>query len=140
MEQPSLEFPSARKVWTVAGLLASLKQGLERDYFDVWIEGEVSNFHQSAARHCYFTLKDGQAQLRAAVFAPQARRLNCKLGDGLHVRVRGRISLYEARGDLQCYVEWVEPLGRGELQAAFERLKQTLGAEGLFDPERKRKL
>jgi len=140
MEQASLAFPAARKVWTVAALLASLKQGLEREYFDVWIEGEISNFHQAASKHCYFTLKDGQAQLRAAVFAPQARRLNCKLRDGMQVRVRGRVSIYEARGDLQCYVEWVEPLGRGALQAAFEALKIKLGDEGLFASERKRPL
>jgi exodeoxyribonuclease VII large subunit len=131
---------SERRVWTVAALLASLREGLERDYFDVWVEGEVSNCKQAPSRHIYFTLKDGQAQLRAVMFAAQARYLKFKLRDGLQVRVRGRISLYEARGDLQCYVEHVEPLGRGELQLAFEQLKQKLAAEGLFAPERKRAL
>jgi len=129
-----------RRVWTVAGLLASLREGLEREYFDVWIEGEVSNCKQAPSRHIYFTLKDGQAQLRAVMFSQQARYLKFKLGDGAQVRVRGRVSIYEARGDLQCYVEHIEPLGRGELQAAFEHLKQKLAAEGLFAPERKRAL
>lgn len=140
VEQATLGFPNGRKVWTVAGLLASVKLGLEREYFDVWIEGEISNFHRAASKHCYFTLKDGQAQLRAALFAPKARHLNCELRDGMQVRVRGRISVYEARGDLQCSVEWVEPLGRGALQAAFEALKLKLADEGLFAQERKRPL
>ncbi|HET9783384.1 MAG TPA: exodeoxyribonuclease VII large subunit, partial [Terriglobales bacterium] len=129
-----------RRVWTVTALLAGVRQGLEREYFDVWVEGEVSNCKQAPSRHIYFTLKDGQAQLRAVMFAAQARYVKFKLRDGLQVRVRGRISLYEARGDLQCYVEHVEPLGRGELQLAFEQLKQKLAAEGLFAPERKRAL
>ncbi|MGN6593289.1 MAG: exodeoxyribonuclease VII large subunit [Terriglobales bacterium] len=129
-----------RRVWTVAALLASVREGLEREYFDVWVEGEVSNCKQAPSRHIYFTLKGGQAQLRAVMFAAQARYVKFKLRDGLQVRVRGRISLYEARGDLQCYVEHVEPLGRGELQLAFEQLKQRLEAEGLFAPGRKRAL
>jgi exodeoxyribonuclease VII large subunit len=138
--QGEFAFPSPRQVWTVSGLLAKLRQGLEREFFDVWIEGEISNFHQAASRHCYFTLKDGQGQLRAALFATQARYLRCKLRDGLQVRVRGRVSVYEARGELQCYVEQVEPIGRGDLQAAFEALKEKLAREGLFDPARKRAL
>ncbi len=138
--QSELELTPPRRVWTVSGLLAQLKQGLEREFFDVWIEGEISNFHQAASRHCYFTLKDGQSQLRAALFASQARYLRVKLRDGLQVRVRGRVSVYEARGELQCYVEHVEALGRGDLQAAFEALKEKLAQQGLFDAARKRPL
>jgi exodeoxyribonuclease VII large subunit len=138
--QGELDFLPQRRLWTVSGLLAQLKQGLEREFFDVWIEGEISNFHQAASRHCYFTLKDGQGQIRAALFASQARLLRVKLRDGLQVRVRGRVSVYEARGELQCYVAHVEPIGRGDLQAAFEALKEKLAREGLFDAGRKRPL
>ncbi|HXR96557.1 MAG TPA: exodeoxyribonuclease VII large subunit [Terriglobales bacterium] len=139
--QASFEFPpSARKVWSVSGLLASLKQTLDREFFEVWIEGEISNFHQAASRHCYFTLKDATGQMRAAMFATQARFLKFKLRDGMQVLVRGRVSVYEARGELQCYVEHVEPLGHGALQIAFEQLKQKLEAEGLFAAARKRPL
>ncbi|MGH9481426.1 MAG: exodeoxyribonuclease VII large subunit, partial [Terriglobales bacterium] len=139
-EQASFGFPAPRKIWTVSALLAGLKQTLEREFFDVWIEGEISNFHQAASRHCYFTLKDAHGQLRAALFATQARLLRFKPRDGMQVLVRGRVSVYEARGELQCYVEHLEPIGRGGLQLAFEQLKEKLAAEGLFDPARKRAL
>lgn len=140
MDQPRLNFEFERQVWTVSALLANLKGLVEREFFDVWIEGEVSNCKYAASRHCYFTLKDARAQLRAVLFATQARRAKFQLRDGLQVRLRGRISLYEARGDVQCIVEHVEPLGRGGLQLAFEQLKEKLAAEGLFAPERKRPL
>ena len=139
-DQASFSFPPARKIWTVSALLASLKQSLDRDFFDVWVEGEISGFHQAASRHCYFTLKDGHGQLRAALFATHARLLKFKPRDGLQVLARGRLGLYEARGELQCYVEHLEPLGRGSLQLAFEQLKEKLAAEGLFDAGRKRPL
>lgn len=139
-EQTGFRFPPERKIWTVSALLASLRQALERDFFDVWIEGEISGFHRAASRHCYFTLKDAQGQLRAALFAAQARLLRFQPRDGLQVLVRGRISLYEARGEMQLYVEHLEPLGRGSLQLAFEQLKAKLAAEGLFDAVRKRPL
>lgn len=138
--QLGFTFPAERKIWTVSGLLARLKQNLDREFFDVWIEGEISNLHQAASRHCYFTLKDAQGQIKSAMFAAQARWLKFKLRDGMQVMVRGRVSLYEARGELQCYVEHVEPLGKGGLQLAFEQLKEKLAAEGLFDPARKRPL
>jgi exodeoxyribonuclease VII large subunit len=140
-QQASFEFPSStRKIWSVSGLLASLKQTLDREFFEAWIEGEISNFHQAASRHCYFTLKDATGQIRAAMFATQARFLKFKLRDGMQVLVRGRLSVYEARGELQCYVEHVEPLGHGALQIAFEQLKQKLEAAGLFAAARKRPL
>ncbi|MGH9467025.1 MAG: exodeoxyribonuclease VII large subunit, partial [Terriglobales bacterium] len=140
MEQAQLDFLPPRQVWSVSALLAGLKGLLEREFFDVWIEGEISNFRAAPSRHCYFTLKDAHAQLRAVLFAQQARRAPVVLRDGLQVRVRGRVSLYEARGDVQCIVEHIEPIGRGSLQLAFERLKDKLAAEGLFAPERKRPL
>ncbi len=139
-EQAQLLFPPERVVWTVTALAARLKEALERDFFDVWVEGEISNLHRSAANHQYFTLKDAGAQLRVALFAQQGRYLRFRLQDGMQVLVRGRISLYEARGDLQCYAERVEPRGLGSLQAAFEQLKAKLAAEGLFARERKRPL
>lgn len=136
--QTEFLFPSERKVWTVSALLARLKISLDRDFFDLWVEGEISNFHQAASRHCYFTLKDARGQLRAVLFAQQARLLRFRPADGIQVLVRGRLSLFEARGDLQLYAEHIEPLGRGDLQLAFEQLKEKLQAEGLFAPERKR--
>lgn len=138
--QGSLDFSSQRTVWTVTQVMARLKQTLEREFFDIWVEGEISNLHHSAARHYYFTLKDAGGQLRAALFAGQARYLRFRLQDGMQVLVRGRISIYETRGELQMYVEHVEPRGVGSLQFAFEQLKQKLAAEGLFDAERKRAL
>ncbi len=140
MEQPLLNFVPERQVWTVTALVAGLKRAVEREFFDVWIEGEISNCKISALHHCYFTLKDRTAQLRAVMFAAQARRVRFALRDGIQVRVRGRVSVYEARGEVQCVVEVVEPLGRGGLQLAFEQLKEKLTAEGLFAPERKRRL
>lgn len=138
--QPALPFPAPRRIWSVSSLLAALKLTLDRDFFDVWIEGEVSNWHQAASRHCYFTLKDARGQLRAVLFAQQARLLRFRPADGLQVLVRGRLSLFETRGDLQLYAEHLEPLGRGDLQLAFEQLKEKLEAEGLFAPARKRAL
>ncbi len=139
-EQLGLEFQTERQVWTVSGLAARLRQQVERDYFDIWLEGEISNLKQSAARHYYFALKDARAQLRAVMFASAARGLKTAPRDGMAVRVRCRISVYEERGDLQCLVEYLEPVGAGALQAAFEQLKQKLLAEGLFAKERKRPL
>ncbi len=139
-EQLGLEFQAERRVWTISALVARLRQQLEHDFFDCWLEGEISNLKQSAARHYYFVLKDGRAQLRAVMFASAARGLKTPPRDGLLARVRGRISVYEERGELQCLVEWLEPVGAGALQAAFEQLKQKLEAEGLFARERKRRL
>ncbi|MHB8735909.1 MAG: exodeoxyribonuclease VII large subunit [Terriglobales bacterium] len=138
--QPELLFPPARTIWTVSALLARVRQSLEREYFNVWLEGEISNLKISAARHIYFTLKDDSGQIRAVYFAQFARLQRFRLQDGLQVLVRCRISIYEARGDLQCYVEVVEPRGQGGLQLAFEQLKAKLAAEGLFAAERKRPL
>ena len=138
--QLGFQFQPERQRWTVSGLLARLRQQVEREFFDVWIEGEISNFRQSPARHCYFVLKDSRAQLKAVMFAASARLAKFAPRDGMQVLARARVSIYEERGDLQCVVEHLEPLGRGSLQLAFEQLKQKLEAEGLFAPARKRPL
>ena len=102
--------------------------------------GEVSNFRPAASGHLYFTLKDATAQLRAVCFRNQARYLKFKPQDGIAVIARGHLSVYEARGEYQLYVEYLEPAGLGALQLAFEQLKQKLAAEGLFDTARKKPL
>ncbi len=139
-EQTALLFSPERRIWTVTALAAELKQTLDREFFDVWIEGEISNCNPAPSGHFYFTLKDAGAQLRAVLFARAARLVKCPPRNGLQVLARGKISLYETRGDLQLYVEHLEPRGAGGLQAAFEELKKRLREEGLFDAARKRPL
>ena len=139
-QQSSFDFTVQRKIWSVSALITQVKQGLERQFFDIWVEGEISNLHHSSAQHYYFTLKDANAQLRTVVFGSSARYLKFRPQNGLQVVVRGRVSLYEARGDLQCYAEYLEPKGRGSLQLAFEPLKEKLSAEGRFERSRKRPL
>jgi exodeoxyribonuclease VII large subunit len=140
MTQPSLNFGPARKIYSVAELSQEIRNLFERQFPDVWVAGEVSNFRAAASGHLYFTLKDATAQLRAVCFRNQARYLKFKPQDGLAVIARGRLSVYEARGEYQLYVEFLEPAGLGALQLAFEQLKQKLAAEGLFDPARKKPL
>ncbi len=113
---------------------------LEKEFFDVWVSGEISNYRAATSGHCYFTLKDANAQLRAVCFRNQARYLKFKPQDGISVIARGRLSVYEARGEYQLCVEYLEPAGMGALQLAFEQLKQKLAAEGLFERARKRPL
>jgi exodeoxyribonuclease VII large subunit len=131
---------NARTVYTVSELSGEIRQLIERRFPDVWVEGEVSNLRRSAAGHLYFTLKDAKAQLPAVCFRNQARYLRFKPRDGEAFRVRGRIGTYEARGEYQILVDVLEPAGRGALQAEFDRLRERLQKEGLFDPERKRAL
>jgi exodeoxyribonuclease VII large subunit len=140
MTQPSLNFGPIRKIYSVAELSQEIRNLFERQFPDVWVAGEVSNFRAAASGHLYFTLKDATAQLRAVCFRNQARYLKFKPQDGLAVIARGRLSVYEARGEYQLYVEFLEPAGLGALQLAFEQLKQKLAAEGLFDPARKKPL
>lgn len=106
----------------------------------MWLEGEISNLRVPGSGHLYCTLKDDAAQIRAVIFKSTASRLRFGLEDGLHVIVRGRVSVYEPRGEYQIVLEHVEPKGRGALQLAFEQLKHRLAAEGLFDEGRKRSL
>ena len=129
-----------RRIWTPRTLMSSVRTQVEREHGDVWIEGEISNFRPAESGHIYFTLKDDEAQLRVVMFRTQARLLRFRPENGLQVLARGRITVYEARGELQLSAEYLEPKGAGALQIAFEQLKQKLQAEGLFDAERKKKI
>ena len=130
--------PPDRRVWKVRDLVAAVRTHIEREYTDVWAEGEISNFRAPDSGHLYFTLKDGNAQIRIVMFRSSARLLRFRPADGLQVVVRGRVTIYEDRGELQITAEYLEPKGAGSLQLAFEQLKAKLEAEGLFAPERKK--
>jgi exodeoxyribonuclease VII large subunit len=132
--------PYARRIWTVRDLVSDVRQHIEFGYADLWVEGEISNCRPAPSGHIYFTLKDGEAQLPIVLFRRQAMLLRFRPTDGLAVLVRGRISIYESRGQLQLIAETLEARGAGALQLAFEQLKARLLAEGLFDAARKRPL
>ncbi len=125
---------------TVSELNRQARSLLESHFDFLWVEGEVSNFAAPSSGHWYFTLKDGQAQVRCAMFRNRNQRIRFSPENGDHVRLRCRVSLYEGRGEFQLIVEHMEQAGAGALQAAFEKLKARLLAEGLFNPERKRPL
>ena len=127
-------------MYTVSDLTARIRELLARNFTDVSVQGEISNCRPATSGHIYFTLKDERAQVRCVLFKQQQRGMKFRPEDGLKVTVRGSVSVYEARGEYQIYVEAVEPMGRGELQVAFEQLKKKLDAEGLFDPARKKAL
>jgi exodeoxyribonuclease VII large subunit len=127
-----------RRVWKVRDLVAAVRTHIEREYSDAWVEGEISNFRAPESGHLYFTLKDGNAQIKAVMFRSSARLLRFRPADGLQVVVRGRITIYEDRGELQIAAEYIEPKGAGSLQLAFEQLKAKLEAEGLFRAEGKK--
>jgi exodeoxyribonuclease VII large subunit len=127
-----------RRVWKVRDLVAAVRTHIEREYSDAWVEGEISNFRAPDSGHLYFTLKDGNAQIRVVMFRSSARLLRFRPADGLQVIVRGRVTVYEDRGELQISAEYLEPKGAGSLQLAFEQLKAKLEAEGLFAAERKK--
>ena len=129
-----------RRVWKVSELTEQIGSILEGAFPDVWIEGEVSNFRPAQSGHLYFTLKDSRAQMRCVCFREQARLLKFRPDDGLHITLRGSLGVYEARGEYQVYVSYIEPVGLGALQLAFEQLKKQLQEEGLFDQERKKPL
>ena len=132
--------PPSRKIWRVGEIVSNVRTQLERSFADVWVEGEISNFRPAESGHLYFTLKDGDAQLRIVMFRTQARLLRFKPENGMAIVARGRVTLYEARGELQLQAEYLEPQGAGALQVAFEQLKAKLAAEGLFAAERKKPL
>lgn len=129
-----------REVLSVSQLNQRARLLLEDVFPQVWVEGELSNISRPTSGHVYFTLKDRNAQVRCAIFRQQASRARELLRDGLLVRVRGRVSLYEGRGDYQMILDSVEAAGDGALRLAFEALKTALQAEGLFAQERKRAL
>jgi exodeoxyribonuclease VII large subunit len=130
--------PPERRVWKVRDLVASVRTHIEREFSDAWVEGEISNFRAPESGHLYFTLKDGDSQIRVVMFRSSARLLRFRPADGLQVVVRGRVTIYEDRGELQISAEYIEPNGAGSVQVAFEQLKAKLEAEGLFAAERKK--
>lgn len=129
-----------RELLSVSQLNSRARLLLEDVFAQVWVEGEISNLAKPASGHLYFTLKDSQAQVRCALFRQNAARVRQALRDGLAVKVRGKVSLFEGRGDYQLIVDAVEPAGDGALRLAFEALKEKLSGEGLFAVERKRAL
>jgi len=127
-------------VYTVSQVTEIVKTALEVAFPQVWVEGEVSGYKRAASGHIFFNLKDDRSVIKAVMWQSAARRVAFDLKDGLKVVCRGKVSVYEPRGDYQLYVDLVEPKGKGALQLAFEQLKEKLKAEGLFDEARKRKL
>lgn len=132
-----MELP-LRYVLTVSELTQEIKETLEVKFFDVWVEGEISNLRIPPSGHLYFTLKDDFSQIRAVLFRMRSRAIRFVPEDGLHVICRGRVSLYEKRGDYQLILEEMEPKGIGALQLAFLQLKERLEKEGLFEPSHKK--
>jgi exodeoxyribonuclease VII large subunit len=135
----SAEAPS-RRIYGVRELVAAVRTDLEKGFPDVWVEGEISNYRPAESGHLYLTLKDGDSQLRVVMFRAQARLLRFRPQNGMQVITRGRVTLYETRGEMQLLAEFMEPMGAGALQVAFEQLKAKLAAEGLFAQERKQPL
>lgn len=131
---------AARRVLTVSELTSAIRDVLETRFVETWVEGEISNCKVWNTGHMYFSLKDERAQIKAIMFRSALRYLKFKPEDGLHVVARGRVSVYEPKGEYQFYCEHVEPHGFGARQVAFEQLKKKLQAEGLFDAARKRPL
>ena len=129
-----------RRVYTVTDVTVAIRDLLEDRFLEVWIEGELSNCKIWNNGHLYFTLKDDRAQLKGFMFRSTLRYLKFKPEDGQHVVARGKISVYEPRGEYQLECQHLEPKGVGALQLAFEQLKQRLHHEGLFDADRKRPL
>jgi exodeoxyribonuclease VII large subunit len=140
IKQFELNLAPVRQIWSVAELTARISGVLSTQFSNLWVEGEVSNYHAAQSGHLYFTLKDAKAQVKCVCFRTQAMRLKFRPEDGLKLIVRGSISVYEPRGEYQIYVEHIEPSGVGALQLAFEQLKKRLEAEGLFDEARKKPL
>src|SRR3954454_22061385 len=132
--------PQPRRVLSVTELTVRVRDLLEQEFFEVWVEGELSNCRVWNTGHLYFTLKDGSSQVRAVIFRSALRYLKFTPADGLRVVARGKISVYEPKGEYQLVCEHLEPHGLGALQLAFDQLKKRLQAEGLFDADRKRPL
>ncbi len=139
-ERPRREPPARRQIVTVSELTAAIRGALESGFGDVWVEGEISNCRLWNTGHLYLTLKDSGAQIKAVMFRSAVRYLKFKPEDGLHVIARGRLGVYDPKGEYQLVCEHLEPHGLGALQLAFDQLKKQLHGEGLFDQARKRPL
>jgi exodeoxyribonuclease VII large subunit len=137
---PRLPGVPQRRIFTVTALTEAIRDMFESTFGDVWVEGEISNCRLWNTGHLYFTLKDGAAQIKGVMFRSAVRYLKFKPDDGLHVTVRGRLGVYEPKGEYQIVCEHMEPQGLGALQLAFDQLKKKLQAEGLFETSRKRPL
>lgn len=135
-------FPETQvdRIWSVSELTSQIKDLLEGRFQSVWVGGEISNFSRPQSGHCYFTLKDDRAQIRAVVWRTAASRLKFDLHDGLEVICQGDLEVYAPRGTYQLVARQIEPRGIGALELALRKLKARLEAEGLFDPRRKRPL
>ncbi len=131
---------SQQRVLTVSDLTLLIRDQLEQGIPDLWVEGEVSNLRTPGSGHLYFTLKDQRTQVRAVLFRGNAHRLRFDLREGMQVLVRGRVTVYEPRGEYQLILDYLEPKGIGALQIEFEQRKEKLAGEGLFDEDRKRPL
>jgi exodeoxyribonuclease VII large subunit len=136
----TLGLDESAEILTVSALNREVRQLIEQSLGLVWVEGEISNLARPSSGHLYFSLKDEKAQVRCAMFRQQNRKIGFEPANGLQVLVRGRVSLYEPRGDYQLIAEHMEQAGEGALRRRFEALKAKLEQEGLFDPERKRDL
>ena len=153
VDHSALGVPAASGMWqltfgdhmrthilTVTQLTAQIKGLLEGSFPDLWVEGEISNLSIPQSGHAYFTLKDEHSQIRSVLFRSSQRFLKFTLQHGMQVICRGRVSVYEQRGEYQLIVDYIEPKGVGALQMAFEQLKTKLEKEGLFDLDHKRPL
>ena len=129
--------PPDRRIWTVRELVSAVRTHIEREYSDCWVEGEISNLRSPDSGHLYFTLKEESAQIRVVMFRSSAKLLRFRPENGMHVIARGRLTVYEERGELQISAEFLEPQGAGALQLAYEQLKARLQSEGLFDRPKK---
>ena len=132
--------PAPRRVLSVSELTGRIRMLLEEEFVEIWVEGELSNCKVWNTGHMYFTLKDASAQIKGVMFRSALRTLRFAPQDGLRVVARGRVSVYDPKGEYQIICEHLEPEGLGALQLAFDQLKKRLSAEGLFDERRKRAL
>ena len=137
---PAPVAPEPRRVLSVSELTGRIRTLLEERFIEVWVEGELSNCRLWNTGHMYFTLKDANAQIKGVMFRSALRYLRFKPQDGLRVVARGRLSVYDPKGEYQIVCEHLEPEGLGALQLAFDQLKERLAREGLFDERRKRAL
>lgn len=140
MEQYALSFVPERRIFSLRELSDAIRGTLERGFANIWVSGEISGTKLVPSGHCYFTLKDSDAQIKCVCWKLSYWRLKFKPKDGVQVLVRGRVDIYEPRSEYQFVVETIEPQGHGALQLAFEQLKQKLLGEGLFEASRKRAL
>ena len=140
MQPRQLTLSDTRRIFSVSQLVNDVKFQLETNFRDFWVKGEISNLRTPPSGHIYFTLKDASAQIQAVCFRMQARYLKFQPEDGMELLARGSVSMYPPRGQVQLIVEYLEPVGSGALQLAFEQLKKRLGKDGLFDQSRKKDL